>query len=70
MHTTSATSKAGQLNDCTSFGASTSITTETEIFSNSHNMKLTALTPGDTLEKRLVMPRAMRAEGPTTTAAP
>jgi hypothetical protein len=44
--------------------------TDTEIFTNSHNMKLTALAPGFMLDSRLVMPRAIRAAGTTTTAAP
>lgn len=44
--------------------------TETAILTNSHNMKLTALTPGDMLDSRLVMPRAIKAPGKTTTAAP
>ena len=70
MHTTRPTSSAGQLRGCTSFGASISMTTETPIFTISHNMKLTALAPGDTLESRLVMPRAIKAPGTTTTAAP
>jgi len=70
MHTARVTSKAGQLSDCTSRGASISISTETPIFTTSHNMKLTALVPGDALESRLVMPRAISAAGTTTTAAP
>ena len=55
------TSNAGQLRGCTSLGASISMATETPIFTNSHDMKLTALTPGDMLESRLVMPRAINA---------
>jgi hypothetical protein len=55
---------------CTSFGASISIATETPILTISHNMKLTALAPGDTLDRRLVMPRAIKAPGTTTVAAP
>ena len=70
MHSTIATSKAGQLRGCTSFGASASMATETAIFTNSHNMKLTALAPGDMLLSRLVMPRAIKAPGTTTVAAP
>jgi hypothetical protein len=40
------------------------------ILTISHNMKLTALAPGDTLDRRLVMPRAIKAPGTTTVAAP
>jgi len=46
------------------------MTTETAILTISHNMKLTALLPGDMLEIRLVMPRAIKAPGTTTVAAP
>lgn len=70
MHSTMPTSNAGQLRGCTSFGASTSMATETPILTTSHNMKLTALLPGDMLENRLVMPRAIKAPGTTTVAAP
>jgi hypothetical protein len=70
MHSTKPTSNAGQLRGCTSFGASTSMATETAILTVSHNMKLTAPTPGDMLESRLVMPRAIKAPGTTTVAAP
>ncbi len=70
MQTTRLTSNAGQLNGCTIFGANASISTETAIFTISHNMKLTALAPGDTLLIRLLMPRAIKAPGTTTTAAP
>ena len=44
--------------------------TETPILPNSHNMKLTADTPGAMLVSRLVMPRAIKAPGTTTVAAP
>ena len=70
MHSTKPTSKAGQLRGCTSFGASISMAIETAIFTISHNMKLTALLPGDMLVSRLVMPRAIKAPGNTTVAAP
>ena len=70
MHNTIPTSKAGQDRLCTSFGARTSIAIEAPILTISHNMKLTALTPGDMLLKRLVMPRAIKAPGRTTVAAP
>ena len=70
MHSTRPTSNAGQLKPCTSLGASTSMATETAILTNSHNMKLTALLPGPTLESLLVMPRAIKAAGTTTVAAP
>jgi hypothetical protein len=43
---------------------------ETPNFTDSHVMKLMALTPGDMLESRLVMPRAIKAPGTTTAAAP
>ncbi len=70
MHSTRATSSAGQLRDCTSFGASISMATETAILTASHNMKLTALAPAFMLLSRLVMPRAIKAPGTTTVAAP
>jgi len=69
MHNTKPASKASQLRGCTIFGASTSIATDTPILTISHNMKLTALAPGDTLERRLVMPRAIKAPGTTTVIA-
>jgi hypothetical protein len=70
MHSTKATSSAGQLKGCTSFGASISSATETPILTISHSMKLAALLPGDMLDNRLVMPRAINRPGSTTTAAP
>ena len=70
MHSTIPTSNAGQLSGCTSLGASISMATETPIFVISQNMKLTALAPGDVLVIRLVMPRAIKAPGTTTVAAP
>ena len=70
MHSAIVASKAGQLRGCTSFGANISMATETPIFTMLHNMTLTALAPGDTLESGLVMPRAIKAPGTTTTAAP
>ena len=70
MHSTRPTSSAGQLKGCTNFGASISMATETAILTISHNMKLTALAPGDMLLSRLVMPRAIKAPGTTTVAAP
>ena len=70
MHRTTPTSIAGKLRFGTSFGASASMTTETAILTISHNMKLTALLPGDMLESLLVMPRAIKAPGTTTAAAP
>ena len=70
VHNTRPTSRAGQLRGCTIFGASISIATETPILTISHNMKLTALAPSDTLDRRLVMPRAIKAPGTTTVAAP
>ena len=70
MHNTRPTSSAGQLKACTIFGASISMATETTIFTNVHNMTLTALLAGDMLLSLLVMPRAIRAPGTTTVAAP
>ena len=70
MQTAKHTSRAGQLKGCRICGASMSMTTETPIFRISHNMKLTALWPGDMLENRLVMPRAIKAPGTTATPAP
>ncbi len=70
MHNTRPTSNAGQTKGCTMLGAKTSMATETAIFTDAHNMKLTALLPGDMLEIRLVMPRAIKTPGTTTVAAP
>ena len=70
MQTNRVTSMTGQLKGCRICGASISKTTETAIFTISHNMKLTALLPGDLLENRLVMPRAIKAPGTTATTAP
>ena len=70
MHNTRPASNAGQLRGCTILGASASMATETAILTISHNMKLTALLPGDMLESLLVMPRANSAPGTTTVAAP
>lgn len=70
MHKTSVTSNAGQLSPGTTFGAMINIATETAIFTISHNMKLTALTPAFMLLKRLVIPRAINSPGTTTVAAP
>ncbi len=70
MHSTIVASKAGQLRGCTSFDASINMATETPIFTMLHDMTLTALAPGDTLLSRLVMPRAIKAPGTTTTATP
>ena len=70
MQTNRVTSSTGQLKGCKICGANISMATETAIFSISHNMKLTALWPGDMLENRLVMPRAIKAPGTTATAAP
>ena len=70
MHSTIPASKASQLKGCTSLGATISMAIETAILTISHNMKLTALAPGDMLLSRLVMPRAIKAPGTTTVAAP
>ena len=70
MHNTRPTSSAGQLNVCTIFGANISMATETTIFTIVHNRTLTALLPGDMLLSLLVMPRAIKAPGTTTAAAP
>ena len=70
MHSTMPTSKAGQLRGCRIFGATTSKATDTPIFTDCHNMKLTALAPGDVLLSLLVMPRAIKAPGTTTVTAP
>ena len=40
------------------------------VFTISHNMKLTAPTPGDMRDRGLVMPRAIKAPGTTTVNAP
>ena len=70
MHNTNVASNAGQIRGCTSLGASISMATEAMIFVDSHNMKLTAPLTGDTLLSRLVMPRAIKAPGRATIAAP
>src|SRR3954465_3731322 len=70
MQTTSAISIAGQLNPGTTFGASTSMNTDAAIFTVAQNIMLTALTTGDSRERRLVAPRAMSAPGSTATNDP
>ncbi len=70
MHTTSPTSKAGHTKGCTILLATTNIASDTPILTNSHNMKLTADAPGAMLDNLLVMPRAIKAAGNTTVAAP
>lgn len=70
MHNTSATSKAGQFKGWTTLGASTSISTDAPIFNVAQNITLAALVTGDTLAIGLVVPRAIKAPGTTTTAAP
>ena len=66
MHTTRPTSRAGHTSGCTTRPATTSIASDTPIFTISHNMKLTADAPGAMLESLLVMPRAIKAPGTTT----
>jgi hypothetical protein len=68
MHSTIVASNAGQLRGCTSFGASISMAIETPNFTMLQNK--TALAPGDTLVRGLLIPRAIKAPGNTTTAAP
>lgn len=70
MHSTIVASSAGQLRGCTHFGASISMAIETPNFTMLQNMTPTALAPGDTLVRGLVIPRAIKAPGTTTTAAP
>lgn len=70
MHTTRPTNRAGHTSGCTILPATTNIASETPIFTISHNMKLTADAPGAMLESLLVMPRAIKAPGKTTVAAP
>ena len=61
MQATRATSKAGQFKGCTIFGAAANMATVTITFTDSHTITLTNDRPGDRLESRLVMLRAIRA---------
>ena len=70
MHSTKPISSAGQTSGWTTRLATNNIATETNILTVDHNSTLTALAAGDMLESRLVMPRAIKAPGTTTTAAP
>ena len=70
MHSTSADQQRRPVKGCTTFGASTSIATDTPIFTIAQNMTLTAPAAGDSAPSRLVMPRAISSAGSTTTAAP
>ena len=70
MHSTIDASNAGQTTPGTIRAASTSMATESAIFTNPHHSMLTALTTGDSDDSRLVAPRAISAPGTTTTAAP
>ena len=70
MHSTIDASSAGQTTPGTIRAASTSMATESAIFTNPHHSMLTALTTGDSDDSRLVAPRAISAPGTTTTAAP
>ena len=70
MHSTRPSNNAGHTSGCTTRFAMTSITTETNILTVAHNITLTALAPGDVLLIGLVMPRAIKAPGTTTVAAP
>lgn len=70
MHSTIVASNAGQLRGCISFGASISMAIETPNFTMLQTITPTALAPGDTLVRGLVIPRAIKAPGTTTTAAP
>src|SRR6478609_4769800 len=63
-------SSTGQTTPGTIRDASTSIATEAAIFTNPQPIMLTVLTTGDSDESGLVAPRAIKAPGTTTTAAP
>src|ERR1700712_5969325 len=68
MHTTMVTSSAGQLRFGTTLTAIANIAIATPIFSISQNMKPAATATG--FRVPLVMPRANKALGKTTAAAP
>lgn len=70
MHTTSVASIKGQLMPGTAREANASIASETSIFSTPQPIMLAVLTTGEIELSGLVAPRAMRAPGTATTAAP
>src|SRR5436309_2731333 len=72
MQTTIATSNAGQLKPGTTRGAANSMATATPIFTVSQNMNRNIAAPAaaGVLARFRVMPRASKALGTTTTAAP
>lgn len=72
MHTTIATSSAGQLKPGTTLGAANSMATAAPIFASSQNMNRNAATVAApwVFPRSLVMPRANSTLGNTTAAAP
>ena len=70
MHSTIVTSIAGQTRPGTMRGATMSMTIAAPILTNPHHNMLTALTIGEIELIRLVAPRAIKAPGSATTAAP
>jgi len=70
MHNTIDASSAGQTTPGTIRVASTSIATESATLTSSHHSMLAALIAGDNDESLLVAPRAIKAPGTATTAAP
>src|SRR5438876_915622 len=63
MQSTIDASSAGQTTPGTIRAASTSMATESAIFTNPHHSMLTALTTGESEDSRLVAPRAISAPG-------
>ncbi len=70
MHTTSVASIAGQLSPGTIRGASASILTAAAHFAIAQTIMLTMLASGEMALSLLVAPRAIKAPGNATTAAP
>lgn len=70
MHTTSAASITGQFKPGTARDANANIASDTSIFTTPQPIMLAVLTTGEMELSGLVAPRAMRAPGKATTAAP
>ena len=70
MHTTSVASITGQFKPGTNRLAPASIASDTSIFKTPHPIMLAVLTIGEIELIRLVAPRAIKAPGSATTAAP
>lgn len=70
MQTSAVAKRAGQTNSTNNLGANISISTEAAILTDSHSAKLTTFAAASAPERPKDIPRAISAEGITTTPAP